>query len=33
MRDDSGWLLNISEAIAKIEKYSSRGRQALRKMN
>ena len=28
MRDDREWLLDILDAIEKIEKYSSRGRQA-----
>jgi uncharacterized protein with HEPN domain len=27
MRDDREWLLDILEAIERIEKYSSRGRQ------
>ena len=28
MRDDREWLLDILDAIEKIEKYSSRGRKA-----
>jgi len=33
MRDDREWLLDILEAIERIEKYSSMGRGFLRMMN